>query len=237
MTTVLLLAATALICWPGGRRARLATAADRPPAELGRRLSPRHLQALAVSSLVLLGAVLFGLVAGLLVGAVLGPLAAGAVARLAARRSHSVPDPALAFTLDLAAAALRAGQPVGAAVALAAPAAAPLVTVALLQVAGLLRLGADPIEAWALISDDPTLGAVALAARRSSNSGARLAAGWEQLAADLRAELSAAALARAQRAGVWAMAPLGLCFLPAFVCLGVVPTVIGVAHSLLLTRA
>jgi hypothetical protein len=25
------------------------------------------------------------------------------------------------------------------------------------------------------------------------------------------------------------MAPLGLCFLPAFVCLGVVPTVIGLA--------
>ncbi|MDQ3055153.1 MAG: type II secretion system protein F, partial [Actinomycetota bacterium] len=34
---------------------------------------------------------------------------------------------------------------------------------------------------------------------------------------------------RAQRAGVALMAPLGLCFLPAFVCLGVVPVVVGIA--------
>jgi hypothetical protein len=28
---------------------------------------------------------------------------------------------------------------------------------------------------------------------------------------------------------VWVLAPLGLCFLPAFVCLGVVPLVLGIA--------
>ena len=32
-----------------------------------------------------------------------------------------------------------------------------------------------------------------------------------------------------RRAGVWVLAPLGLCFLPAFVCLGVVPLVLGIA--------
>ena len=32
---------------------------------------------------------------------------------------------------------------------------------------------------------------------------------------------------RVRRAGVWVLAPLGLCFLPAFVCLGVVPLVLG----------
>jgi hypothetical protein len=30
---------------------------------------------------------------------------------------------------------------------------------------------------------------------------------------------------------VWVMAPLGLCFLPAFVCLGIVPIIVGVAHN------
>jgi hypothetical protein len=32
-----------------------------------------------------------------------------------------------------------------------------------------------------------------------------------------------------QRAGVWVLAPLGACFLPAFVCLGVAPLVLGIA--------
>jgi hypothetical protein len=32
-----------------------------------------------------------------------------------------------------------------------------------------------------------------------------------------------------RRAGVWVLAPLGLCFLPAFLCLGVVPLVLGIA--------
>jgi hypothetical protein len=49
---------------------------------------------------------------------------------------------------------------------------------------------------------------------------------WEDTAAGLRGELRAVALARAARAGVLGMAPLGLCFLPAFVCLGVVPDVV-----------
>jgi Flp pilus assembly protein TadB len=223
-----MVAAAAVFGWPQAEPKRMRGS--------GHVLSPRRLQVLTVGSLVLLGALLFGPAAGTVIGAVLGALAVAAVTRLDARRGPTAPDPTLAFTLDLAAAALRAGQPVGAAVSLAAPAAAPAVTAALLQVAGLLRLGADPGEAWAALADDPVLAPVAVAARRSSTSGARLALGWEQLATDLRAELTAAALARAQRAGVWAMAPLGLCFLPAFVCLGVVPTVIGIAHSLLLTQ-
>ena len=39
----------------------------------------------------------------------------------------------------------------------------------------------------------------------------------------------------ARRVGVLAVAPLGLCFLPAFVLLGVVPVVIGLAGPLLAT--
>jgi pilus assembly protein TadC len=36
-------------------------------------------------------------------------------------------------------------------------------------------------------------------------------------------------LSKAERVGVWSLLPLGLCFLPAFVCLGVVPVILGVA--------
>jgi Flp pilus assembly protein TadB len=259
MTALLLLVAAALLAWrPALLRRRSATPAtaatpgtaataatpgtagiaetDRLVQRRGRLVSLRRLHVLTVVSVACLGSVVFGVLAGAVAAAVLAPLAVAAVTRLDARRGRSAPDPALPFTLDLAAAALRAGQPVASALALAAPAAAPPVAALLNQVAALLHLGADPAEAWAGAAEDPTLAGVALAARRSANSGARLALGWEQLADDLRAELSATALARAQRAGVWAMAPLGLCFLPAFVCLGVVPTVIGIAHSLLLTQ-
>jgi pilus assembly protein TadC len=59
----------------------------------------------------------------------------------------------------------------------------------------------------------------------------KLAAAFERLAAQLRTERRAAAAVRAHRAGVKAMAPLAACFLPSFVCLGVVPVVVGVAKS------
>ena len=45
----------------------------------------------------------------------------------------------------------------------------------------------------------------------------------------VRDALADAAEARAQRAGVLIAAPLGLCFLPAFLVLGVAPVVIGLA--------
>jgi hypothetical protein len=41
------------------------------------------------------------------------------------------------------------------------------------------------------------------------------------------------AAATAERAAVLIAGPLGLCFLPAFVCLGIVPVVAGLAGHLL----
>jgi pilus assembly protein TadC len=64
---------------------------------------------------------------------------------------------------------------------------------------------------------------------RAGESGAAVAPGLRSLAADGRAESRAATEAAVRRAGVWILAPLGLCFLPAFVCLGVVPLVLGIA--------
>jgi Flp pilus assembly protein TadB len=176
-----------------------------------------------------------GPVPGLLAAVVLLPAAVYLVTRLERRSPRAVPDRALALTLDLLAAALLSGQPVAAAIMLAAPAAGRSRQGALTQVAGLLRLGADPVEAWRGLADDAVLAPVAQAACRSASSGIRLADGWEQVAADVRAQVRATAEARAHRAGVLAMAPLGLCFLPAFVCLGVVPIVVGMAQGVFST--
>jgi pilus assembly protein TadC len=60
-----------------------------------------------------------------------------------------------------------------------------------------------------------------------------LATGLGELAVQCRSEASDSATAAAERAGVLIAGPLGLCFLPAFVCLGIVPVVAGLAGDVL----
>jgi pilus assembly protein TadC len=172
-------------------------------------------------------------------GAIGAGLAAPVVMRLVrlaqARERGRVPAEVarrVPLVLDLLAAALRSGQPVGTAVSSVAPLGGPMLASQLRNVAGLLRFGADPATAWASL-DDPALAPVARTAIRSAESGIRLARSFELVAAELRDEARAAAVARAHRVGVWAMAPLGLCFLPAFACLGVLPVIVGIAHGVL----
>jgi Flp pilus assembly protein TadB len=173
---------------------------------------------------------LLGLGPGLLAAALACPAAAVGLRRLPG--PDPVPaDAALALTLDLAASALRAGRPLSDALARAAPVASTGTADLLGRVAGLLRLGADPAVAWAVLPADGPLAAVAASATRSAASGIRVATAFERAAEQIRADLAAAASVRAHRAGVFAMAPLGLCFLPSFVCLGVVPVVVGVAKT------
>ena len=70
-------------------------------------------------------------------------------------------------------------------------------------------------------------------ARRSARAGSSLAAGLAELADETRRQAHDTATAAAERAGVAISGPLGLCFLPAFVCLGIVPVVIGLASTVL----
>ncbi|WP_067531567.1 type II secretion system F family protein [Nocardia crassostreae] len=141
-----------------------------------------------------------------------------------------------AGTLDLFAACLRAGLPAStAAGAVAAGAPEPLRTV-LRRAADLLALGADPVTAWEQAGAgcaDEVVGALVRMVRRSARSGAGLAGAVAELAEQRRGAVEDAAAARAERAGVLIGGPLGLCFLPAFVCLGIVPVVIGLAGRVL----
>lgn len=170
---------------------------------------------------------------GLALALIAVPVATAVTGRSSGAVRRAALPATVPFALDLAAAVLRGGAPVSTALTHAAPAAGGELAERLTQLARLLRLGAGPGEAWHAIADDPHLAVVAAVSRRSATSGVRLAGAWEQLAAELRADRRAWALARAHRAGVLAMAPLGLCFLPAFVCLGVVPDVLGVARDVL----
>lgn len=211
-----------------------------------RQLPPRALQWIAASAVAAACVLAFGIARGGVLTLVLAPGAAFAVGRLAVagtrlpgrwirprnRAGRVAADASLALGLDLVAAALRAGQPLPAALIVAAPAAGDAAPM-LARTGGLLRLGAPPDEAWSQVADHPVLAPVARMACRSADSGIRLAAAFEQLAEQVRAARRAAAQARAQRVGVVAMAPLGLCFLPAFVCLGIIPVVVGIAQTVM----
>lgn len=155
-------------------------------------------------------------------------------------RSGKVDPLGSASAFDLLAACLRAGLPMAAAARASAPTAPPVLRAALLRAADLLALGADAATAWERASTDAagSVGAeevesLARMARRSARSGASLAAAVGELAAQRREAVEDAAVARAERAGVLIGGPLGLCFLPAFVCLGIVPVVIGLADRVL----
>ncbi|MBX6390407.1 MAG: type II secretion system F family protein [Frankia sp.] len=68
---------------------------------------------------------------------------------------------------------------------------------------------------------------------RTEASGARLADTLRRIADRAREQAHAEAIAAARRAGVAAVVPLGLCFLPAFLLIGVVPAVVGILGGLL----
>lgn len=160
------------------------------------------------------------------------PTGAGLVDRLRSRirRDRSADLP---LALDLLACALRAGQPPSTATAAVAIAVRGPVGETLLAVARAADLGAPADIAWQPLGRLTSVAAVARTAARSAESGTRLADELADLAADLRARRAAASDARVRRAGVLVVLPLGLCFLPAFVLIGVVPIVIGIAGSVL----
>lgn len=127
---------------------------------------------------------------------------------------------------DLLAACLKAGLPV--------PTAIQAVGIGeLSRTAELLRLGADPDTAWQTALDNPATAPLARAARRTARSGTALARQAAELAERVRADAVDQAEAKAQRAAVAVAAPLALCFLPAFLCLGVLPVVLGLADQFL----
>ncbi|MHA7650150.1 type II secretion system F family protein [Mycobacterium sp. ML4] len=155
------------------------------------------------------------------------------------RRAHTRgPDPlAVASSLDVLAVCLTSGMAVATAAAAAALSAPPPLGMVLRRAADMLALGADAATAWSSPTDprraDEQIDGLLRLARRSASSGAALADGVADLAVQARHDAASAAAAAAERAGVLIAGPLGLCFLPAFVCLGIAPVVAGLAGDVL----
>ena len=135
----------------------------------------------------------------------------------------------LPLAADLIAACLAAGAgPREAADAVGRSLGGPLGQ-ALARIAAELRLGGDPAACWGRLGSHD----LGRCLERASSTGIPPVSEVSRLAAGYRAERSRAALARARRAAVLATAPLGLCFLPAFLLIGVAPVVMSLAGSIL----
>lgn len=228
----LLLMAAALVIEPGRlvSRRRLAAVAGLQRTRI--RLPSQ--QVLPVVAAVPVGVLVT--MAGAWLLAVPVSVAAWFAARRALRKRPPEVDPLrLAACWDLLAACLRAGLPVSTAVRAVAARVPGESGQALQSTADLLAVGADPIDAWRPVAAVPQTAALARGARRTARSGTELAAVAAALAADTRMSANELSEARAQRAGVLITGPLGLCFLPAFVCLGIVPVIAGLAAHLGLT--
>lgn len=103
----------------------------------------------------------------------------------------------------------------------------------LIRTAAELRLGGEPSEVWRRFGEIPGAEGLARCLERAASSGAPAAEAVARHADGLRAARARTATTRAQRAQVLITAPVGLCFLPAFLAVGVAPVVIGLASGLL----
>ena len=232
MSAALVLVAAAVLLGtvrPGAARLRGAPEPAPGPEPV---LRPVWLAAGAVA-VAALGWALVGPTAGLVAGAAAGGAGWVARSRLDRPRAPATDGTALAAAWELLDVCLRAGMPVSAALAAAAAPLDGSAGSALRRVAGLLELGAPAAGAWRDSGDVPGLAVLARAASRSAATGAALAQVAAGESARLRAELVDSAQARAQRAGVLVTGPLGLCFLPAFLVLGIAPVVVGLAGEAL----
>jgi len=137
-----------------------------------------------------------------------------------------------AMMLELVAAMLDAGAGIGRSLELVAASAAPQYRESLRPVVSALAIGADWETAWRssavrrpeILELRDALGFAAL-------TGAPSSAILYAQAARLRRERFRAAEKRAASLGVKLVVPLGLCSLPAFICLGVVPVLLALVPS------
>ena len=95
-----------------------------------------------------------------------------------------------------------------------------------------LDVGQPPADVWAAMQRDPIAHGLGRVLSRSQATGVPAADAMRRLAVSLREGADLAAHAHARTIEVRAALPLGACFLPAFVLLGVVPLVADVLGDL-----
>lgn len=133
----------------------------------------------------------------------------------------------------LLAVCVEAGTPPRSALAIMAETVAEPAASELAKVGQRIALGVEERLAWQSLADVPGYRAVARDVARAVEQGTGIAEQLRRHAAEARREAVALAQARARTAGVHSVIPLMVCFLPAFLLLGVVPVLASVlGHAL-----
>ncbi len=146
----------------------------------------------------------------------------------AAREAASAELPLVA---GLLAACVSSGAPLEDGLEIVASSACPALRQRLAPALAATSLGRDPAVVWAELGSDEVLAPLARPLARAHASGAPLAAALTRAADDVRAAQRTRSEAALERASVQVVGPLGLCFLPAFVLVGVVPLVVAVGQG------
>lgn len=140
------------------------------------------------------------------------------------RRERLVAD--APHALDLLAACVAAGMPVRLAGRVVVEAFDGPVAEDLGRVLALAELGVPESDAWRSLSSHPQLGPAASDLARSVESGTLLVEALGRHAAAAREARRTTLVVQARSVGVRSVLPLMTCFIPAFLLLGVVPTVV-----------
>ncbi|MFI9028984.1 type II secretion system F family protein [Streptomyces sp. NPDC053560] len=175
------------------------------------------------------------------VGAALGVVAAYTTrrrrrqmrARSAARAVETSVREQLASAADLLAGCLAAGASPGEAAAAVGGSLGGPVGEHLRHTAAELRLGGEGNASWGRFAELPGARELGRCLARADMSGAPAVESVARIAADLRSEWGRTATEAARKAGVLVTLPLAVCFLPAFLTLGVAPVLVGLAQGLL----
>jgi Flp pilus assembly protein TadB len=138
----------------------------------------------------------------------------------------------LPHVVGLLAAAVRGGLPPADALALVCVALPGPATDSLATLPPRIALGVEPAEAWRALEADPGLAPLGRTLARSARTGEPIADALDRLGVELAARARADAEDAARRVGVRAAVPLGLCLLPAFLLIGIVPVVAGLVRDL-----
>jgi Flp pilus assembly protein TadB len=146
------------------------------------------------------------------------------------RRERLVED--LPTGVDLLASCLDAGAAPESSLVVVSRALGGPVGEELLAIHHRLEVGVDPVQVWRGVAAHDQLAPLGRAIGRAHETGAPVGRAVHQLAEELRERARADIETRARSIEVKAAAPLGLCLLPAFVVLGVVPMVVGVFSSM-----
>ena len=127
-------------------------------------------------------------------------------------------------TLELLAACLRAGLPLRSATRAVVDVLDGPLRADLAEVLAQIELGVPEPDAWRSLRGHSVLGRLAVDLARSVESGTMLVETLRHHARDSRRARRGALEARAKTVGVHSVPPLMVCFLPAFLLIGVVPT-------------